>query len=538
MPFPSLVPLCFALLSPPALQGSDAIVVQVIAVENQSIPGSGSLRDVLSVRVNNAGDTLLVVETDASDPQRDTALVLNGSVLRVAGDPVLDPAGASIDAFGSSDIDNAGAFGVHQFLSGTGSALNDSGVFRNDQLLLQERDLLTAPGFVANTPITRFNEVKLADSGLTLVRGTADDPLTASAFDAFLITVDASGSQSLVIKDGDPVPGEPGSFVVNVSTSRRRSDLNGAGSVLYILEGSDGLLNDEFICRDDTQLAAERDPSPVPGRSWTTFTTTSLSINSGGDVAYSGTLNGEFTTNRLIVLNDEKFRQTGDALPAIAPSILTDFSTAPVLVADRGAPTAAPEVLWHASWNGVFGANSGLFLDEHLILRAGQSIEGALVFNIPPVDETIDFSENGRYVLTKVRLNVTTDAAVRIDLGPWSSLGNATPGSSASKLRGFGQLTPGSATTLRLTGAPAARPGVLVYGTSQLDAPLLGAVLVPDPTKVVPLPPTDANGELELHFTWPDSVPAGTTVVGQVWTFDDAAANGFTVSNGVLGQVP
>lgn len=108
--------------------------------------------------------------------------------------------------------------------------------------------------------------------------------------------------------------------------------------------------------------------------------------------------------------------------------------------------------------------------------------------------------------------------------------GLAGPGEVPS-LVGSGPLTAGSLTTLGLTGGPANSAGILVFGSSSLNLPLLGGVLVPAPDILLGVV-TDGSGQLLIGAAWPAAVPAGTKIWCQVWfpgtpgPGDEAASNG------------
>jgi hypothetical protein len=82
-------------------------------------------------------------------------------------------------------------------------------------------------------------------------------------------------------------------------------------------------------------------------------------------------------------------------------------------------------------------------------------------------------------------------------------------------------------------GAPNAL-AVLVLGFETLDAaPFKSGVLVPAPDLVIPGVPLDGTGALELTFNWPVELPPPASAVLQVWIPDEAAASGWTATNGL-----
>jgi len=113
----------------------------------------------------------------------------------------------------------------------------------------------------------------------------------------------------------------------------------------------------------------------------------------------------------------------------------------------------------------------GLFLDSKLLLQEGvDSVNRVPIDTIQDLCDAWDMSRIGRYVLCEVMLADNFEAVLRLDLGPWERLGSALPGTTTPKLRAFGQLTPNSAATVRLTrGIPNGTTN-LVFGLSQSSA--------------------------------------------------------------------
>lgn len=120
----------------------------------------------------------------------------------------------------------------------------------------------------------------------------------------------------------------------------------------------------------------------------------------------------------------------------------------------------------------------------------------------------------------------------------WADLGSSLAGTAGSpRLTGSGTLAAGSSCSLALASARPSSPVTLVMGTSKLDAPLKGGVLVPAPLLLVTLA-SDATGKLGLPFTMPPGVPAGTELVLQAWVSDPAGPKGLAASNGLSGTTP
>ena len=132
----------------------------------------------------------------------------------------------------------------------------------------------------------------------------------------------------------------------------------------------------------------------------------------------------------------------------------------------------------------------------------------------------------------------TSEFSAGLPLGPWEVFGPGKPGSAGvPQLTGSGPLTPGSSGAIDLAGAQPSSSVTLVVGLSPLLAPFKGGTLVPNPDFLVALV-TDATGAVNLPFTWPGGVPAGTSFYLQAWITDAGASFGLAASNGLHAVVP
>jgi hypothetical protein len=104
----------------------------------------------------------------------------------------------------------------------------------------------------------------------------------------------------------------------------------------------------------------------------------------------------------------------------------------------------------------------------------------------------------------------------------------------APTLTGLGFPLPLAPLGVFVDGGPPGALSVLVLGFETLDAaPFKAGVLLPTPDVVIPGVPLDANGSLELTFNWPVELPPPASAVLQVWIPDEAAASGWTATNGL-----
>jgi hypothetical protein len=123
--FASLAGGC-VLLSSLALAGPPAITPLVL--EGDAVSGAGLVTTINNLAVNDSGDWLVEVDTDAAT--NDVALIRNGIVIINEGDSMpATPPRATLSSFDSITLNNAGESGYNFVLGNTGATTNDSGVY-------------------------------------------------------------------------------------------------------------------------------------------------------------------------------------------------------------------------------------------------------------------------------------------------------------------------------------------------------------------------------------------------------------------------
>ncbi|TAJ04870.1 MAG: hypothetical protein EPO68_16820 [Planctomycetota bacterium] len=142
--------------------------------------------------------------------------------------------------------------------------------------------------------------------------------------------------------------------------------------------------------------------------------------------------------------------------------------------------------------------------------------------------------DNGTGVTTdEIRVGTTWSSVLPAQPPIWIDMGFAKPGiSGAPHLVGTGALTAGSSTRLTLSNAHPLAPAWLAIGGQALDLPILGGVLVPEPTLIIGQT-TTPTGSASFQAPWPASIPAGQSLYFQYWIQDPAATFGFAASNGL-----
>ncbi len=145
-------------------------------------------------------------------------------------------------------------------------------------------------------------------------------------------------------------------------------------------------------------------------------------------------------------------------------------------------------------------------------------------------------SPNGRLDVAYVR----SDGSVVVAHlgGTWIDINHACRGTTTPHLSGSGLLLPDTATTIQLDSALPYKPAILIVGLNRLDLPLLGCVLVPQPTIVAQPMLIDGNGNVTFGGPWPAGLPSLTNVYLQYWCVDPAGPYGYSTSNGLMATTP
>lgn len=124
--------------------------------------------------------------------------------------------------------------------------------------------------------------------------------------------------------------------------------------------------------------------------------------------------------------------------------------------------------------------------------------------------------------------------------GPqWRDELNALAGTSGNPiLSSGGNLLGGTNASLDTSNGAANAIAFFVIGASQLNAPLKGGIIVPNPDIVIDGLVTDAMGALPLGGTVPAGIIGGVTLFFQTWMQDAGAVQGFSATNAVSVVTP
>ncbi|HUU97112.1 MAG TPA: hypothetical protein VM487_15345 [Phycisphaerae bacterium] len=397
-----------------AASANPDFTIETLVLEGDSVPGVGLVTYIDNLAINNLGMWIVEADTDHANTDADSVLIRDGVLYLREGDPLDEPEGASIGSFDSVNINILGDSGWNFFLDGTGGGDDDSGIYLNTDLIIQESDISEAPEFSPGTIYIGFFEVKINDANAMLVVASVDDPNIPTTVDRALVVISSDAqSESVFAKEGDVLPGQT-ETVADFGTGWSRFDFTNAGDIMFFADLTGDSAADGVIYLNDTLLAQEGSPSPIDGRNWQLLSSRPLDVNDNGDYVFRGNLDGDTADDELLIKNGAKFIQEGDSVPAIAPFTFESFgTTAPVLINDNG------DVVWFGHWdNPDTNVDSGIFLNDTLLVQEGVTIvDGQLIDAIPAGEDGLRVSDNGSFIIFEATLADGRHGAFLIEIG-------------------------------------------------------------------------------------------------------------------------
>ena len=376
----------------------------------------GAVTSVDNLAVNNAGSWIVEVDTNNADTEADGALVKDDALHLREGQALAAPPGSSIDSFDAVNLSNTGNSGWNFFLNGTSGINDDSGIYRNAALVIQEGTFSTSPSFSPMTPYIGFFEARINDSDQILVVASIDDPAIATTVDRAMVRLEMSGntllSETVLAKEGDLLAGQT-QTVADFSTGSHNSAFNNNGDALYIADLNGDTALDGAIYLNAGLLAQEGSASPVMGRNYELLLGRGLDLNNNGDYVFKANIAGDIADDEMIVKNGAVFVREGGTLPDIAGFTFTAFglTSGPVQIDDNG------NVLWFGDWNDPnLDKDTALFLNDQVVIGEGAIIDGQVLDEISNGDAAFQISDNGRWILFEGTFVGGISAAILVDV--------------------------------------------------------------------------------------------------------------------------
>lgn len=428
----------------------------------------------------------------------------NGNLLMERGHPMLGgPGSAKLDAIEGWEINNRGEVVQSLYFYGTPGGLTDSeGLYYEDLHLLQlEGDFVLDPNAPAGAKWFDWRNVRFAEGGFALTQALYNAPGVGDVDCLVKVGVAPDGTPSdvehILVQEGDLLDGVAAS---GFRTDHQSVDMNAAGDVIYyavLASGSSG--TNTIIMLNDTVLAREGSPSPIPGLDYGSLAFSAVSVNNFGHTAFNADL-GSTVLRYGVVVDGTVAYKYGDVLPDIAPYALDRWMDGNVDIADTG------DVLWYGRFNDPnVDTDEALFLNDRVLVREGVTeIHGSKVDVIDISEWAFFITDNGKQVMFEAILEDGSEGLYAIDLDPGMRLLPVTPGAAGQRNTiAVANATPGASLLLggsRNAGALAipCGGGTLQLGLGQPAAKL--ALLV-----------ADQNGNVEK------SVPIAPSFAGTTW---------------------
>jgi hypothetical protein len=353
-----------------------------LVLTGDAVPGGARVTGIGAVHVGTAGDWLVETTTDA--PGNPSLVLRWFGPWKQTGDPVSQPAGATIAAFGSFSTELFGGVAWIARLDGTaGGTEDDEAVYFQNKLWLQEGPVggTDSTNLPAGSRWLSFDDVRCSSNrGSVLFRGHLDDPTIAGPDETYLAIGSLCGSIGVLctvdrlVSSGQPAPGlasiiesvrvTPAQAAISPSGLRfawscdLRGDPTLDGCVYRLLWG--------FGAEQHVLIAREGSPSPVTGRRWGPLDNPAVDVNSSGSWTLCATLDeSDPTTDAVLVQDDVVLAREGDSPPSVAPAVLVGFGRGPALIDEAG------QVVWYGRLSGPGGGSEALFLDGEVLVRTG-----------------------------------------------------------------------------------------------------------------------------------------------------------------------
>lgn len=453
----AVLALAAVLTAIPAAAQPHVAVYEPVVTQGDLVPGVGLVTRIDNVAINNGLQWIVEADTDHLDADADQVLLRDqgGTVADLylrEGQSLSQPPGASIGSFDAINISPDGRSGWNFFLDGTSGSGDDSGIYYDTTLVIQEGTFSTAPEFTPGTMYIGFFEAHVNDGPQILVVASVDDPAVPTTVDRALVrvTIDETGallSEEVIAMEGDTLPWQT-EGVTDFGTGPHQTAFNENGDLLFFADLTGLTTQDGVIYQNDQPIAQEGEASPVAGRIYELLSSRSLDMNNHGEYVFKANLDGDAADDEILVKEGRVLAREGESLPDIAPYRITSFGTSsgPVKIGDNGS------VLWYGDWDDPdTDRDTGLFLDSTLIVREGDGVGFDVIDLIASGPDAFSMSDNGHWCIFEATFLSGNNTAIVLELQTVTTVEDAAA------------LTP-STTLLRATPNPFSSETVIRYG--------------------------------------------------------------------------
>jgi len=521
--------------------------LETLLEAGEPVVGLGSLTAFQYLASTDGGRWAVLVDTDFADTQSDGGLLLDGFLALRERTILFDPPAFELDDWISLGLANDGDLGMLLRIrredideEGNSTVTNRTGAFWNLIPVALNGDELTAPGLPAGTEWARFDGVKLSAANDLFVLGELATSATARQDALVHYRLGPAGE---VLDAEVPIRQAQfldvlGTVVGALSTGEHLWDVNDRGEFLMLVPAVGG---DAILLGTDRVVAQELAPAPVPGRNWKVLNFTKLSLNDRGDYAFSGTLDGDETSDYLIEHDGRKLVQSGDVIPALSADPLDTGGAAPLVLANTG------DVYWSARFRDSEDQCFARNLEP--VVKRGQVLpDGSVVSEITAAEHGFAVSPGGRFFLGRVELQDVGPAVLFADFGLVLELPGCA-GSPASLRLVDGKALAGGSFTLALDGAQVSGAiPALSFGTRLarpdsecgLMTPFGELLLSPADVRRTLVLPAWTGAAVEITFNVPNDVALVDALFFAQGAFFDPHANApekFRTTNGLRIEI-
>jgi len=465
--------------------------IEILSREGDPVIGLGVIQTIQNLVINNEGGWLALADTDAN-AQIDYAVLRQGFPAIGEGDPVADPAGATVKALNNSNWRYDDASNILWSFKIDGNALNDVCLYWNTRLLARERISLGAPAdqILPDAEYKAFDSFDFVTPNKVLAFCELfADPLAPNAQDDAVveITIDDLGfvlETNLLIFEGqqfpvdlDPSDNDDMTFKSFHSTPKFHSmGVNRHGDFIWGAE-TDGPENSKYmliglhtiVAREGQVFSAPGNPN-LDGRTLANFTQFEADLNDLGDWVHTAGLNGPANdpladTNAVLMVNGEVYVQEGDSLASLNGATLGNSTAAPVYI------TNSRDVFWVADLRNTLGSEDVAYMrNKEVIIREGQDFVGEfLVTILRTAVNAFSVSDDGRFWVGEVVLQGGIDAVIMTDFGLALELPGCV-GNPGTMRKRSGTVRSGDTLTLEMSNgqAPGVATAILISGREPL----------------------------------------------------------------------
>jgi hypothetical protein len=409
----------------PALAGEPDYTLSVLVKDGDSFGPYGTVSNINDISINDNGDWVVDVTLTGGSTAR--AIVKNGQIWLAQGDTIAPGDTVSSVANLLKDLNNHGDIAFRPSLT----TLN-SGMYLNFTPLIMHSQISSSPAFSEDTPYIGFFRGRVNDSRDVFMIATVNDSELPGSVHRALVWLSydektETVTENVLFRKHDAIPGaEEGVEFNDAGTDSARFAINNSGDAYFVASflNSDTATNAALFINDQ-MVVRKGDPSPIDGEPFNAISTTTRGyMNADRQFIFHTTIpNQPAGTNNVLIRGDgnarnatELFFRQGDPAPDVPGETITSFgSGAQPRITDQG------RVVWWGMMTGDTTQNVGLFVDDRLILRRGDTVPdhgtlttvGGTTGN-GGIGKAFVTSNSGRNVLVRVVFNGGPRAALLV----------------------------------------------------------------------------------------------------------------------------